>query len=125
MADLAYQISLTLGDHADDYDIPAIITDLRKTHPGLGNIDDIASAAYWEAVKRHDRTADPVAAAQPLDTPARAGDNPEFPWLPLECRTGQCEHPTGRCVRHRSRRCLSGECGCARANRACSVNYPA
>lgn len=52
---LAYQISLTLGDHAGDYDIPAIESDVR----GLGvttDIDEVESAAYWEIVKRHDRT---------------------------------------------------------------------
>ncbi|MFJ9420731.1 hypothetical protein [Streptomyces sp. NPDC101249] len=56
---LAHQVSLTLGDHADDYDIDGIIDALADAHDGeLTSIDDVDSAAYWEIVKTHDTTAD-------------------------------------------------------------------
>jgi hypothetical protein len=49
---LAYQISLTLGDHADDFDIPAIEKDLRAM--GATNVDAVDTEAYWAIVERHD-----------------------------------------------------------------------
>ncbi|MFC8339254.1 hypothetical protein ACFUJX_19900 [Streptomyces rubiginosohelvolus] len=47
----------------------------------------------------------------------------EYPYIPAECRKNQCDHDPGRCVRYRSRRCLSGECTHARNNQICAVNY--
>ncbi|GAA1011541.1 hypothetical protein ACFQWA_27905 [Streptomyces thermogriseus] len=56
--DLAYQVSLTLGDHADDYDIDGIVKDLLNVHDGeLTSIDDVDSELYWDIVKKHDATA--------------------------------------------------------------------
>jgi len=48
----------------------------------------------------------------------------EYPYLPAGCRNGRCNHAEGRCMRYRSRRCLSGECTHARQNLLCAVNYP-
>jgi hypothetical protein len=50
--------------------------------------------------------------------------NDEYPYLPAECRKGQCDHVPGRCLRFRSRRCDSGQCTHARQNLLCAVNYP-
>jgi len=66
MADMAYQISLTLGDHVKDFDIPAIVQDLKDAHPGIGNIDDVSGEAFWSVVRKHDTTA---AAAPPAPEP--------------------------------------------------------
>jgi hypothetical protein len=55
--DIAHQVSLTLGDHADDYDVEAIIDDLTEAHDGpLNSIDDIDSETYWAIVEKHDTT---------------------------------------------------------------------
>jgi len=48
----------------------------------------------------------------------------DYPYLPAGCRKGCCDHDPDRCVRYRSRRCLSGECTHARQNLLCAVNYP-
>lgn len=49
---------------------------------------------------------------------------PGFPFLPADCRKGLCDHEPDRCVRYRSRRCLSGECTHGRQNLLCAVSYP-
>lgn len=55
--DIAHQISTTLGDHAADYDIDAIVDELIETHDGpLNSIDDIDSATYWAIIEKHDTT---------------------------------------------------------------------
>lgn len=51
--------------------------------------------------------------------------NDEYPHLPANCRNGRCDHAPDRCLRYRSRRCLSGECTHASQNLLCAVNYPA
>lgn len=43
--------------------------------------------------------------------------------LPRECQTGTCDHEPGRCIRYRSRRCLSGECTHASQNLICGATY--
>ncbi|GAA1431815.1 hypothetical protein GCM10009601_51600 [Streptomyces thermospinosisporus] len=48
----------------------------------------------------------------------------DYPYLPVECRTGACDHDPDRCLRFRSRRCESGQCTHARQNLLCAVNYP-
>ncbi|WP_405479865.1 hypothetical protein [Streptomyces anulatus] len=48
----------------------------------------------------------------------------EYPYLPDECRNNRRDHEPNRCVRYRSRRCLSGECTHARQDLICAVNYP-
>ncbi|WP_228981408.1 hypothetical protein [Streptomyces sp. DH12] len=55
--DLAYQVSLTLGDHIEDFDIDAIVDDLIENHDGpLNSIDDIEDTAYWATVEKHNTT---------------------------------------------------------------------
>jgi len=58
LQDIAHQVSTTLGDHADDYDIDAIVDDLIAAHDGdLTSIDDFDSQSYWAIVETHDITA--------------------------------------------------------------------
>lgn len=54
--DLAYQVSLTLGDNAGDFDIEAIVADLMSGRL-ITSVDEIDSDTYWTIVNRHDRTA--------------------------------------------------------------------
>ncbi|MET8746367.1 hypothetical protein [Streptomyces sp. NPDC004728] len=57
--DIAHQVSTTLGDHADDYDIDGIVDDLVAAHGGqISSIDDFDSESYWAIVETHDTTAD-------------------------------------------------------------------
>jgi hypothetical protein len=54
--DIAHQVSLTLGDHADDYDIDAIVNDLAEA--GVeSSVDDVDSDTYWGVVRKYDRAA--------------------------------------------------------------------
>ncbi len=46
-----------------------------------------------------------------------------FTHLPRECKEHKCDHEPGRCVRFRSRQCLSGECSHAKQNLHCGQNY--
>jgi len=56
--DIAHQVSLTLGDHAGDYNIDGIVDDLIAAHDGaLDSIDDFDSQSYWAIVETHDTTA--------------------------------------------------------------------
>lgn len=56
--DIAHQVSITLGDHADDYNIDGIVDDLIASHDGaLDSIDDFDSQSYWAIVETHDTTA--------------------------------------------------------------------
>lgn len=56
--DIAHQVSLTLGDHAGDYNIDGIVDDLIAAHDGaLNSIDDFDSQSYWAIVETHDITA--------------------------------------------------------------------
>lgn len=54
--DLAYQVSLTLGDNAGDFDIEAIVADLMSGRL-ITSVDEIDSDTYWTIVNQHDRTA--------------------------------------------------------------------
>jgi hypothetical protein len=47
-----------------------------------------------------------------------------YGYLAPECRDGKCSHEAGRCPRHRSRQCLSGECTHWKQGLACSISYP-
>lgn len=53
---LAHQVSTPLGDHIEDYDIDAIVGDLIDAHGPIETIDDVDSDAYWDVVRKHDRT---------------------------------------------------------------------
>ena len=51
--DIAHQVSLTLGDSIDSFDMDAILDDLAEA--GVADsVDDIDSDAYWEIVRSHD-----------------------------------------------------------------------
>jgi hypothetical protein len=53
-ADLAYKVSLTLGDFAHQYRIPDIVNDLLAFHDG--DIDSVPAEEYTALIKRHERT---------------------------------------------------------------------
>jgi hypothetical protein len=56
--DIAHQVSTTLADHSEDFDIDAIVDDLIANHDGdLNSIDDFDSQGYWAIVESHDLTA--------------------------------------------------------------------
>lgn len=51
--ELAYAVSVTMGDHAGDFDIDAIVEEIRDTY-GPVDIDAIDSDEYWTIIKQHD-----------------------------------------------------------------------
>jgi hypothetical protein len=51
---LAHEISTTLGDHADDYDIDAIARELIDRHGPIRRIDEVPTDLYWRIVSKHD-----------------------------------------------------------------------
>ncbi|MGW2213217.1 hypothetical protein [Streptomyces sp. NPDC001781] len=53
---IAHQVSTTLGDHIEDYDIDAIVADLGAAG-AKNSVDDVDSDTYWNIVRKHDRTA--------------------------------------------------------------------
>ncbi|MDF4254652.1 hypothetical protein [Streptomyces sp. WMMB303] len=56
--DIAHQVSTTLGDHTEDFDINAIVDDLVAGHDGdLNSVDDVDSQSYWAIVESHDTSA--------------------------------------------------------------------
>lgn len=58
--DIAHQVSLTLGDHPEDFDIDAIVDDLRDleaTQAPIKTVDDVDSDTYWGIVRKHDTSA--------------------------------------------------------------------
>lgn len=62
--DIAHQISLTLGDSVESFDIDGIVDDLIAAHDGdLENIDDFDSESYWAIVETHDTGAQAEAEA--------------------------------------------------------------
>lgn len=85
LRDMADSIGAALGDHGDDYDLDALIDDLRVRY-GIVPIGDIPTDEFWEAVDRHrlpEQDAEPtdaerfdtevtaaIAAERPLTTPA-------------------------------------------------------
>jgi hypothetical protein len=53
--EIAYQVSLTLGDSTESFDIDGIVDDLIAAHDGdLNSIDDFDSQSYWAIVETHD-----------------------------------------------------------------------
>ena len=48
------QVTLSLTDQVEDFDIAAIVADIIAEH-GLVAIDDIDDADYWGIVARHAR----------------------------------------------------------------------
>jgi hypothetical protein len=59
--DLAYQVSLTLGDHIADFDIDGIVEEIRETYGPVGSIDDIPGDEYNALIERHDKSANQAA----------------------------------------------------------------
>lgn len=56
--DIASQVTTTLGDHPEDFDIDGIVDDLIASHGGeLNSVDDFESESYWAIVETHDKTA--------------------------------------------------------------------
>lgn len=51
---MAHQVSLTLGDHANDFDIDAIVEELTGIYGHLLGIDDVPAQEYWAIVRKHD-----------------------------------------------------------------------
>src|SRR5881409_332207 len=51
--DIAHQVSTTLGDHAESFDMEGILDDLVKAGVET-SVDDIDSAVYWAIVEQHD-----------------------------------------------------------------------
>ncbi|MFF8953900.1 hypothetical protein ACF09I_34640 [Streptomyces sp. NPDC014940] len=51
--DIAHQVSLTLGDSIESFDMDAILDDLDEAGV-TSSVDDIDSDTYWEIVRRHD-----------------------------------------------------------------------
>ena len=46
---LTIQVRATLGDHADEFDIPAIVEKIIEVH-GFVDVDQINSRQYWEEI---------------------------------------------------------------------------
>lgn len=51
--DIAHQVSLTLDDSIDSFDLEAILDDLNEAGV-TDSVDDIDSETYWEIINRHD-----------------------------------------------------------------------
>jgi hypothetical protein len=54
--DIAHQVSLTLGDRPEDFDIDAIVNDLGEAGVKT-SVDDVDSDTYWDIVRKHDTSA--------------------------------------------------------------------
>jgi hypothetical protein len=55
--DLAYQVSLTLGDHAGDYDVASIVEEIASTYGlDIPDIDAVPGVEYWAIVERHEKS---------------------------------------------------------------------
>ncbi|MDX3243680.1 hypothetical protein [Streptomyces sp. ME18-1-4] len=53
--EITHQVSTTLGDSIESFDIDAIVDDLIAAHGGdLNSIDDFDSQSYWAIVETHD-----------------------------------------------------------------------
>jgi hypothetical protein len=51
--DIAHQVSITLGDSTESFDMEAILDDLAEAGV-TDSVDDVDSDTYWEIVNRHD-----------------------------------------------------------------------
>jgi len=61
--EIAHQVSLTLGDSIESFDIDGILDDLDRA--GVeGSVDDIESDAYWAIIEQHDTGARAEAEAE-------------------------------------------------------------
>ncbi|MEU3826435.1 hypothetical protein AB0F36_14120 [Streptomyces sp. NPDC029080] len=51
--EIAHQVSITLGDHAESFDMEGILDDLAEAGVET-SVDDIDSDVYWAIVEQHD-----------------------------------------------------------------------
>jgi hypothetical protein len=51
--EIAHQVSITLGDNAESFDMEGILDDLAKAGVET-SVDDIDSDVYWTIVEQHD-----------------------------------------------------------------------
>ena len=51
---LAEQITATLGDHPENFDVDAITEEVGQTYGFDTNIDAIPSDKFWAIVQKHD-----------------------------------------------------------------------
>jgi hypothetical protein len=51
--EIAHQVSTTLGDHSESFDMEGILDDLAKAGVET-RIDDIDSDVYWAIIEQHD-----------------------------------------------------------------------
>ena len=54
--ELEYAVSLTLGDHPEDFEIRAIVEQICTEFGPVKSIDDVPYGRYWEIVEAHDVT---------------------------------------------------------------------
>ena len=54
--ELAFAVSLTLGDHLDDFNVKGICEAIRDEYGQDARIDDVPADDYWEIVKAYDRS---------------------------------------------------------------------
>lgn len=57
------EITVSLGEFIDHYDIDAIAREIEEKYPDAQKIDDVPSDDYWEIVRKHDATYDGYVAA--------------------------------------------------------------
>lgn len=55
---LTSQVTTTLGDHADDFYIDAIVDEISRDY-GFIDIDEIPHSEYWDIVEDYDKTRAP------------------------------------------------------------------
>lgn len=83
--DMANQVSVSLGDHDNEFDQEALLLELIHTF-GIVDIDTIETVTYWRIVSKHERPTPPVPAlpalgiAQATD-PTPTHDIPMYPAL--------------------------------------------
>lgn len=58
-AEIAHQVSVTLGDHIEDFDIDGIVEDLFDANSDALSVDDFESESYWAIVESRDTTLHP------------------------------------------------------------------
>jgi antitoxin (DNA-binding transcriptional repressor) of toxin-antitoxin stability system len=51
------QVTTTLGDHPEDFDVAAIVEEIGDTYgrDKIRTVDDVPSDEYWEIVRKHER----------------------------------------------------------------------
>ncbi len=52
--ELTGQVSVTLGDHVEDFDVAAIVQDIREEYGPAPSVDDVPAEDYSAILERHD-----------------------------------------------------------------------